>query len=360
MLSLGRNGRSYHSRWFLFVSNRYCHNQIEEWRDIAQSSRHQVSTLGRIKNKLSNRVLYIDYDRRKERKLTPQISIYNGNKVIGVSIARTVLSTFCPVEVDQNNTLFAVHLDGDKYNNKLSNLTWSECHVQYSRNIGCHKVPITCILLKNNKIWHFGSRIECKSYFNSLNFNIHVHTISNLCRNKSQKFGHSFSYSNESMYQRKLVSNLNGEVWKLCGETSHGTKYFVSNQARIKSRRRNENEKLMTPFLSSGYIHLGLGTGLHRLHTIVAKHWVVNPNNYSMVDHIDTNVENNHPSNLRWVSSIAENHNNQISRINKSIDVKVQQISLVDDKIIKVWDRASVAANELGIRSSNIFKVCRG
>eukprot|EP01084_Bolivina_argentea_P289640 497397_1 len=88
--------------------------------------------------------------------------------------------------------------------------------------------------------------------------------------------------------------------------------------------------------------------------------WVPNPNNYSMVDHIDTNVENNHPYNLRWVENQAENHDNELSRLKKSVDIKVQQISLVDGTVIRTWDRARAVYHELGYHSGSILNVCRG
>ena len=47
-------------------------------------------------------------------------------------------------------------------------------------------------------------------------------------------------------------------------------------------------------------------------HRLVAKAWVKNPNNKAVVDHIDTNVENNCAENLRWVTT-KENINNPLT-----------------------------------------------
>ena len=79
-----------------------------------------------------------------------------------------------------------------------------------------------------------------------------------------------------------------------------------------------------------------------------------------MIDHIDTNIKNNMPSNLRWVKNAQENHDNDNSRRNKSIDIKVQQISLKDNSVIKVWDRPSCATRELGLSSCSILQTSRG
>ncbi len=47
-------------------------------------------------------------------------------KPVNVSVARTILSVFNPLENDIH--LFATHINGNSYNNKLSNLQWSACN----------------------------------------------------------------------------------------------------------------------------------------------------------------------------------------------------------------------------------------
>lgn len=39
-----------------------------------------------------------------------------------------------------------------------------------------------------------------------------------------------------------------------------------------------------------------------RVHRLVAYHFVPNPNNYPIVDHLDRNRQNNHYTNLEWVT----------------------------------------------------------
>lgn len=45
------------------------------------------------------------------------------------------------------------------------------------------------------------------------------------------------------------------------------------------------------------------------IHRLVAQHYIPNPNNYNVVDHIDRNKLNNNVSNLRWCRSVDNSHN---------------------------------------------------
>ena len=50
------------------------------------------------------------------------------------------------------------------------------------------------------------------------------------------------------------------------------------------------------------------------IHKLVAETFIPNPDNKPHVDHIDTNVGNNHVSNLRWVTA-KENSNNPLTKV---------------------------------------------
>ena len=60
----------------------------------------------------------------------------------------------------------------------------------------------------------------------------------------------------------------------------------------------------------SGYMQIHLNGGTYRLHRILAKHFIPNPDNLPEVDHVDRDKTNNSIENLRWVSA-SENLRNR-------------------------------------------------
>eukprot|EP01084_Bolivina_argentea_P251983 422849_1 len=126
MLAFVKCRQTFFSKSLACVSLRYCHNEIEEWRDIPGFSRYQLSSFGNFKNKKSRKLLKINYDRMRNSKRSAQICLMNDlGKPKNVAIARLILSTFHPLQ--NNEKLLAVHINGDKFDNRLSNLEWNKC-----------------------------------------------------------------------------------------------------------------------------------------------------------------------------------------------------------------------------------------
>eukprot|EP01083_Nonionella_stella_P022007 60863_1 len=161
------------------------------------------------------------------------------------------------------------------------------------------------LIQPNGDVLKFASVKQCQIAM-SLN------NVSRLCAKQEFLDGYQFKYSNPDKYEN-TVENLNGEEWKQCGIGGRQQTYFVSNYGRVKvNYRKNGKERLRKARRIGNYEFIDIGPiatiGVHRL---VAIHFVSNPNDYSVVDHIDTNSLNNNASNLRWVESHAQNMNNE-------------------------------------------------
>lgn len=88
--------------------------------------------------------------------------------------------------------------------------------------------------------------------------------------------------------------------------------YYVSNLGNVKSTRRwsgtkfYEREHLVSLYTNkkNGYVYVSISKNSKsyniRVHKLVAKAFIPNPNNYNQINHIDGNKQNNRVDNLEW------------------------------------------------------------
>lgn len=159
-----------------------------------------------------------------------------------------------------------------------------------------------------------------------------------------------------------------GEEWRdVVGFEGY---YMVSNLSRVVSLpRKNRRTTIMKETLNNeGYISMCLskdGRGFkERLHRIIAKAWIPNPNNYNCIEHLDACKTNNSLSNLRWCNH-AMNQNNPItvhrmadnSRKDKTKSMEI--ICLKDNKPVKIYSHLS-KVKEDGCKVSSVWKCLKG
>lgn len=86
--------------------------------------------------------------------------------------------------------------------------------------------------------------------------------------------------------------------------------YLIYNDGRVYSKY---SKKFMIGGKCNNYKNVTLRNNPKQdtlvIHRLVAQHYIPNPNNYNVVDHIDRNKNNNNVSNLRWCRSVDNSHN---------------------------------------------------
>lgn len=107
--------------------------------------------------------------------------------------------------------------------------------------------------------------------------------------------------------------NCSMEIWK--DVVGYEGLYLISNTGKVKSLGKNVDiglgriqfkpERILKPGLASnGYFTVAICKNRAQtstcLHTIIAKSFIPNPNNFRCVNHIDGNKTNNAIENLEW------------------------------------------------------------
>ena len=79
--------------------------------------------------------------------------------------------------------------------------------------------------------------------------------------------------------------------------------------------RRLGSNTFVTTYVDrlTGYVLIHLNRRTYRLHRILAKHFLPNPDDLPQVDHIDRNKTNNSIENLRWVTASENTRNRTVA-----------------------------------------------
>lgn len=255
---------------------------------------YMISNLGRIKSIKTNKILnthikcgylavYIENNNAKIRK-TP-------------CVHTLVANLFCNKPKSQNK-LCINHIDGNKHNNKSSNLEWitlSE-NTKHAYNIGLKKIsskPIIIMDMNDNFIDEFVSIKEA-----CVKYNLTDSKVSAVCKglkksHKQYKFKYKNNYDqiNIDDYTCKDIPNYNN--YKI---TIDGNVYSLSHKKFLSSRTDGNGYKLIN-------LYDGVNPPkAHLIHQLVAQSFIDNPENKPYVNHINKNKSDNNILNLEWVT----------------------------------------------------------
>lgn len=163
------------------------------------------------------------------------------------------------------------------------------------------------------------------------------------------------------------------EIWKDI-EGYEGL-YQVSNFGEVKSLERTKTngkgivkieEKILTQNITNwGYYRVALyknGTRkYHRVHRLVAKAFIDNPNNKEQVNHIDGNKLNNHVSNLEWCTRLENMYHARITGLIPNVNYSSSYILLKDDNdnVISQYSSFTSFSKNTNINAGKIIKTLK-
>ena len=170
------------------------------------------------------------------------------------------------------------------------------------------------------------------------------------------------------------------DKWVVCEDYPS---YMINTKGEIKSLLTNKTLKPSKH--KSGYMHVGLRrdgvSKTVKVHRLLAKAFIPNPENKPHVDHINGVRDDNRLENLRWCTN-QENQSFELARLNnskaltgrkqspeavakrantlqKSIGKRIEQYTL-DGEYIKTFNSANEIQRQLGIWSAGVLKCCDG
>nr|AEX62992.1 uncharacterized HNH endonuclease [Moumouvirus Monve] len=150
------------------------------------------------------------------------------------------------------------------------------------------------------------------------------------------------------------------EIWKSFPDNFLKDKYEISNKGNVRNKKTGYLFKFN---LKGGYYYCNIKMNddkmkAFRVHRLVAKLFVKNPNKYDIVNHLDGNKLNNNYKNLEWTTISG---NNQHAADNNLTNVTKRRITqYVGDQLYAEYNSLSEASKATGFHMSRIVEVCKG
>lgn len=276
----------------------------EEFADL-----YEISNLGNYRNARTLQVL----KPYKAAKYLMATLCKPGRKAQRYLVHRLVACAFVEDPEDKEENDVVNHKDGNKFNNKASNLEWTtlSANTRHSINVLGQKKTTKMVIKTDEKGFettYDGIDIAAKKE------QIRRQYIAECLRGKRAQYNNcTWRYVDPKHNVVNVNLNTMTEIKDFPG-------YYINEEGKVYGRSKKQ---YLTHNTFDGYpkvmLYVNSKPKSFYVHVLVAKHFIPNPENKNVVDHIDGNKMNCHVSNLRWVTSSENTRHSYNMRRNLSV-----------------------------------------
>jgi hypothetical protein len=275
----------------------------EIWKDVTEdnySHLYQISNMGRFKNKTTGNVLA---DSIAGKYLVAKL--HNKKLLNRYMVHRLVACAFVEDPEDDEKNDVVNHIDGNKFNNRASNLEWTTAskNAVHSREVLKQKKTFKSVICTDIN----GDEFEYESVLEAVKQTQTGHTRLKECLNgkRTDVDGLKWRYKNSDHARKDVDLKTMTPIEDFPGYyiNEEGKIYGVTKHQYLAYNTSEAYPKIMFYKNAKPYCFY--------VHVLVAKTFIPNPQKLKVVNHIDGNKSNCHVSNLEWVTH-SENNNKYV------------------------------------------------
>ena len=341
----------------------------EEWKIFPENKNYLVSNKGYIKNSKTEKIINGSLD-----KISGYMRTAINKKAYSIHyiVAKTFLQN-----LDNKQTIN--HKNKDRTDNRVENLEWAT-HAEQNAHKNKNSIKTYKkhnngkIILRINKETNeiiekyetitLASKWIIENVYKTETTNKNIENeLRSLSTSLSQKikrsnnnyFGYNFIWKFEEEITEEITEE--NEIWKPIIDLEKSG-YYISNFGNVKT----PSDKIKKKFSITGsyYEMKIIKKGKHhKIHRLVALHFINNPLNKPFVNHKNGNKLDNNVENLEWCTNQENVIHGYENGLNKEGLSPIVQYDKEGKNIIKEFKSISDAARELNIDNSSISACCR-